>query len=317
MRAAFGLSFLLHVSIIVAALVSLPEPETMSTPSVNALPVELVTIAEETDLTVGRPEESEVVEDPAPRTVEAEAPPEPETAPGATDEPAERIATEEEAVDSPEVASAPEPSAREEPEPVEPEEPDTPQETEVAALPEAETAEAPAEPAETETPPPPATVVPRARPTPPPRRERARVEREAPEEFDADNISQLINRNAPTGGGEGAAVASLGTEAGRLEAALTLSEQDSLRAQMQRCWSPPVGVLGSDELVITVRIRLAPDGTVDTIEQIGAEGLGALYDVAADAARRAVLQCQPYRLPPNKYEAWKEVQVNFDPRELF
>jgi hypothetical protein len=143
------------------------------------------------------------------------------------------------------------------------------------------------------------------------------VEREVEEEFDADRISQLLNRTDPTGGGEGAATASLGAEAGRAAAALTLSEKDALRAQMQRCWSPPVGVRGSRDLVITVQFRLAPDGSVTDIVEVAAEGVGRLYDVAADAARRAVLQCQPYRLPPNKYEAWKEVRVNFDPRELF
>ena len=33
-------------------------------------------------------------------------------------------------------------------------------------------------------------------------------------------------------------------------------------------------------------------------------------------SRRAVLRCQPYQLPPEKYEAWREINVNFDPREL-
>jgi hypothetical protein len=161
-------------------------------------------------------------------------------------------------------------------------------------------------------------VVPRARPAPPPRRtQTVRVERQATDAFDADRVSQLINRTDPTGGGDGAAEGSLGAETGRAAAALTLSEKDALRAQMQRCWRPPVGLQDGRELVITVEVRFRPDGTVDTIEQVGAQGVGRIYDVAADAARRAVLSCQPYSLPPQKYDAWKHVQVNFDPRELF
>ena len=66
-----------------------------------------------------------------------------------------------------------------------------------------------------------------------------------------------------------------------------------------------------------MQIRLTPDGGVESITEIGAVGVGPLYDVAADAARRAVIQCQPYKLPPQKYEVWKDVQVTFDPRELF
>lgn len=322
MRGAFILSGVLHASIILAALVSLPSLDTPSTPAINALPVELVTIEDETDLTVGQPDEEAVVEDAAPETVtQAEAPAEPETQPGAGEAPAERIATEEDAVDTSAVSAAPEPSAPPappEPEPVpEPEPAETPPETDVAALPEPDPEPTPPEPA-AEPVRTPATVVPQPRPTPPRRPEPpARVEREAVEEFDADRISQLLNRTDPTGGGRGTATASLGAEAGRANAALTLSEQDALRAQMQRCWNPPIGVRGSGDLVVTIQLRLAPDGRVEEIVEIGAQGIGALYDVAADAARRAVLQCQPYTLPPQKYEAWKEVRVNFDPRELF
>ncbi|MEM8665267.1 MAG: cell envelope integrity protein TolA, partial [Pseudomonadota bacterium] len=127
---------------------------------------------------------------------------------------------------------------------------------------------------------------------------------------------QLINRTDPSGGGSGSAQASLGTAAGRAAASLTLSEKDALRSQMQRCWSPPIGLAGGESLVVTVQIRLSPDGAVVNIEDVGG-GAGQLYASAADAARRAVLQCQPYRLPVAKYDAWKDVQVNFDPRDLF
>jgi colicin import membrane protein len=39
--------------------------------------------------------------------------------------------------------------------------------------------------------------------------------------------------------------------------------------------------------------------------------------VAAESARRAILRCQPYRLPIAKYDVWKDVEVNFDPRDMF
>jgi hypothetical protein len=34
--------------------------------------------------------------------------------------------------------------------------------------------------------------------------------------------------------------------------------------------------------------------------------LFALVHVAAEGATRAVLRCQPYRLPLSKYEAWRD-----------
>jgi colicin import membrane protein len=38
---------------------------------------------------------------------------------------------------------------------------------------------------------------------------------------------------------------------------------------------------------------------------------------AAESARRAILQCAPYSLPAEKYEAWADVIVHFDPSEMF
>ena len=38
---------------------------------------------------------------------------------------------------------------------------------------------------------------------------------------------------------------------------------------------------------------------------------------AADAARRAVIRCAPFNAPADKYEAWADVQFNFDPSQMF
>ena len=323
MRAALIVSALLHLVILAAAIVSLPKSKGFETMPVVSLPVELVTIADDTDLTEGSPDETEVVEAPAPETVEREPEPEPvpePQQPGATDAPAPTIATDPDAVAEGPESSAPEPAAQ--PEPVEetPPEPDPePQEQEVAAL-EAETPplEQPTEVAETPAPTP-ETVTPRRRPKPPPKQTKtARVEKPVEETFDADRLSSLINRTNPTGGGLAAAKAALGVDNGRQDAALTLDEKDALRSQMQRCWRPPAGMREGQDIIVTVQVELGLDGSVLGIQSMGAQGVtGQLYDVAADAARRAVLSCQPYKLPAQKYEVWKEVQVTFDPRELF
>ena len=43
------------------------------------------------------------------------------------------------------------------------------------------------------------------------------------------------------------------------------------------------------------------------------------YKVAADSALRAVKNpiCNPLKLPPEKYEKWKVMTLNFDPRHMF
>ncbi|WP_420394078.1 hypothetical protein [Acuticoccus sp.] len=319
MRAAFIVSGLVHLVLLAFAVVSLPSSEGYATPPVAALPIEILTIEEATEITEGRPEETEVALAPAPETVEVpEPPPVAEAQPGASDAPAETIATEEEAIDSPDQSTAPEPSG--EPEVAEPEpEPEEAAEAEAAPVepePTPQPIEAPQDLAE-EAAPVPETVVPRARPTPPRRTRTARIEEPREEEFDADTISALLNRTAPTGGGTGAAQASAGAEGGRLDAPQTAAWKDAVMDALRRCWIRPAAIDQREELAIVVEMTLAQDGSLARINDVRARGIGPIFDIAADAARRAVLKCTPFEfLPPSAYEDWKELQVTFDPREL-
>jgi hypothetical protein len=47
-------------------------------------------------------------------------------------------------------------------------------------------------------------------------------------------------------------------------------------------------------------------------------GTGPLFDATRDSALRAVFQAQPYdMLSQTTYDVWKEMDINFDPREVF
>jgi outer membrane biosynthesis protein TonB len=333
MRISLLISALLHGAILAWAVVGLPGADAYNTAPVEVLPIELVSIEDFTDLATGSAEaDPEVETETAAReTVEAETPSE---APGETATPTEdTLARSEDASELSQESTAPEPSGVTE---ASEEEEAPPVETEVAALPPAESEPEPAPEATPEPAPAPVPepqpeveaepepqqvaprVVPRRRPTPPPRAVReAREQRSNDQEFDADRISALLYKVQPTGGGSGGAQARLGVRDGRPAARMTLAELDALRQQIQRCWNPPIGARGADELVVEVRMLLNPDGSVDGLPDVQALGVGPFFDAAADSARRAVLQCQPYVMPVEKYEFWREVSVRFDPRELF
>jgi hypothetical protein len=70
---------------------------------------------------------------------------------------------------------------------------------------------------------------------------------------------------------------------------------------------------------VTLRLQLARDGAVarppEIVAQAG-ETDPALRRPFDESAKRAVLQCAPLRLPPELYDAWRDVELNFDPREL-
>ena len=103
-------------------------------------------------------------------------------------------------------------------------------------------------------------------------------------------------------------------------AGLSLSEEDALKAQIFGCWSIPLGLPYNENLLVRIKLQLNPDGTVSQSEildhaRMNKPGQG-FYKVLAESALRAVKLCQPLRVPTSGYERWKELQLNFDAREM-
>ena len=101
---------------------------------------------------------------------------------------------------------------------------------------------------------------------------------------------------------------------------LTLSEEDALKAQIFGCWSIPLGLPYNENLLVRIKLELEPDGSVIKTEildhaRMNKPGQG-FYKVLAESALRAVKLCQPLRVPSTGYERWKELQLNFDAREM-
>jgi len=101
---------------------------------------------------------------------------------------------------------------------------------------------------------------------------------------------------------------------------LTLSEEDALKAQIFGCWSIPLGLPYNEDLLVRIKLMLEPDGSVKKTEildhaRMNKPGQG-FYKVLAESALRAVKLCQPLRVPTTGYERWKELQLNFDAREM-
>jgi hypothetical protein len=101
---------------------------------------------------------------------------------------------------------------------------------------------------------------------------------------------------------------------------LTASEIDLIRQQIERCWNIPEGARDAKDLMIEIRVFVDPDGNVRQALILDRERMAGdpLFRAAADSARRALFnpECRPLRLPPDKYEYWKEFVVDFSPRDL-
>jgi TolA protein len=101
------------------------------------------------------------------------------------------------------------------------------------------------------------------------------------------------------------------------DAQMSASDIDALRAQISRCWAPPVGGLGGDAIIVKLRIGLNEDGTLSHAPEVVNNHASPFFPPAADSAVRAVFQCQPYRMPPAKYGEWRDMLLNFDPSRMY
>ena len=102
--------------------------------------------------------------------------------------------------------------------------------------------------------------------------------------------------------------------------ALTLSQEDALKAQIFGCWSLPLGLPYDKNLLVRIKLKLRPDGTVLRSEildhaRMNQPGQG-FYRVLAESALRAIRICQPLKVPPTGYDKWKDLQLNFDANEM-
>ena len=140
--------------------------------------------------------------------------------------------------------------------------------------------------------------------------------------FDPNNIAALIDKSKE----ESAEVLNKTDEVSQDQVrnientGLTLSEEDALKAQIFGCWSIPLGLPYNENLLVRIKLQLKPDGSVTKTEildhaRMNKPGQG-FYKVLAESALRAVKLCQPLRVPTTGYERWKELQLNFDAREM-
>jgi hypothetical protein len=101
---------------------------------------------------------------------------------------------------------------------------------------------------------------------------------------------------------------------------LTQAETDGLRMAVQECWNVnPTSEAARVTVVIGFEMEKSGQVLLNTIRLISAsDGSDAAKRSAYDAGRRAIIRCQQggYRLPPEKFDHWKEVEVTFNPEKM-
>ena len=353
MKTGLITSATLHAALIGFGLFSLSAPRAYEVADIEALPVDIVPVESITQIQEGD-KKAPAAERPAPTPTSRPDPVENATKVGENDVDLKPPPTPEAKPKPVETASTPPPSEKPAPKPAERPEPE-PQEAEAEPVPVPATEVTPepqpkqevepdpvaetivAEDAEAESVKlPERAPVPQARPQPPkaqtakaperkkaeePARKQAAATPEAEKKDDLlDDVAALLNKQKASGGGAKRLTeqAALGGERTTGGEKLSQSEMDALRGQIQRCWNVPAGALDAENLKVSIQFKLDPSGAVQGAPQIIAGGSGSTVErAAAESARRAILQCAPYNLPTEKYDAWADVIVHFDPSDMF
>jgi TonB family protein len=90
---------------------------------------------------------------------------------------------------------------------------------------------------------------------------------------------------------------------------LSISEIDALLRQIGACWILPAGLDGLEDEVVRLRIHVAPDGSIRSITIVQ----DAKAPAVTISAVRAVEKCSPLALPRDKYDAWRDLELNLYP----
>ena len=136
----------------------------------------------------------------------------------------------------------------------------------------------------------------------------------------ADQFAALLNKLTSQSSAPANARVSDRTHKGvGAQNAMTMDLVDALRNQIAQCWNVPAGAPHPEQLIVTLRVFLNPDGSVAQPPQLtgnsAAEG-NPYMQAAADAAKRAIFVCAPYKLPADRYSLWRDIEVTFDPRQM-
>jgi outer membrane biosynthesis protein TonB len=293
-RKSAVISITLHLAILLWVLVVFPAGKALDAPKIEDVPIDIVSPSEFTKIKAGMVD----AKDDAPLAAKPEAP-------------KPKAVTEKEAPKPPkaeaEVPPPPAPEAKAEtpPEP-EPQKVEKPKEAEAKKEPLPKNAEAkPDKPKD------------KPKPKPAPHAETKR-------DVNADRLAALLNK-IPDAAKEPQAIdppqmrprKPVKGQSSGTQMTMAVNEIDALRAKIAQCWSPPPGGLGADAIIIKLRLQLNEDGSLIGYPSIANSGGSPFFQAAADSAVRAVFQCQPYELPAEKYAVWRDMILNFDPRQMY
>jgi len=112
-----------------------------------------------------------------------------------------------------------------------------------------------------------------------------------------------------------------GIKAEEVGEVLTATQIDLIRQTIRKCWHFPAGLRNAEDLIVDIKMELDPEGNVTRAEIVDTNRMASDndYRTAAENAYRAVLdpKCNPLPLPKERYNEWKDLELSFNPKDMF
>ncbi len=99
------------------------------------------------------------------------------------------------------------------------------------------------------------------------------------------------------------------------EIPLTASEEDGIRAQVEKNWNlgSLAGSPDMESILVEVRVTLQPDGTVTNVQVVNSQS-SPFFKQAAESCVRAIKMSSPIKLPPGK--TYSTMLLRFAPKDV-
>ena len=88
------------------------------------------------------------------------------------------------------------------------------------------------------------------------------------------------------------------------------------KEQVNRCWKKPYGGLDARLAQAEFSIKLKQDGTLESMPVMRGSPNTPFERVFQESGARAIIACQPYKLPAAFFEEWKFFYPVFDSKDL-
>ena len=319
MRSGLIVSLLLHVLILAWGLVSFATPRKLPTPNIVPVSVSFVTAAEFDKIRKGA-RESKL------KTAAAKPKKKPLKAKKKKSKPKPKLAAAKPTVEPAKPKAKPKPKPKVKPKPKAPALKPTidPVAKKLAELAKKPKPKPKAKPKP--KPKPKAKLKPKPKPKPKPKKV-VRKRRKKKKKSYTDRMTALLNkipdRSAPRAASKPKTQRKkrvgprAGAFDGRAEQLAINQIAGVMQAKMRECWRLPTGGVGADQMVVTVRVRLRRDGLLAAYPEVQNTSSSPFFRVAAESVKRALKACEPYDLPPDKYDIWRDMDLDFDPRAMY